>query len=478
MYVLYKTSSCSGYSNRNDFPVNGLNVGSNCGRPDDRMRINASAPANVINEFKNYVREKLADSIFESDLSKFIKNIEENEQIQSFYDVIHLANEFLDLENQYIWLRAQIDFRPFYESMSRRIHKFRETFASWYKYENEIEYLDAAAQAKISSKIPDQKTIWYLHGYLEEIDKDIDDLREAEKKLFENQQNTDDPVKKVIRELDAMIKTNLVLEKHALAIRAAKQHTFPFALDYLHDFVYEIPSQLLTHDIESLKQKAIQQIKDLKRELILSEVTIQSKDTYLFRDEEFGRFALVPPFFIWKYRENRSKIHQLLRSGMILVQAEIRNGSDKYAIMFRDIGIYLKSENPKIQTELDERLRNFQVTMKMVGNSFYRCGQKLYSFPTDESIEIKYSIESSATGIPASLNSSANAKRDLFLSPYGLWSIQLKNIKSELSLRKFENSPIDIELRGNGGYLDSAEYINSNVCTDKLDEFYTLDSIV
>lgn len=279
--------------------MNGLNGGGNCARSDDRMRMNASAPANVINEFKKYAREKLADNIFESNLNKFIKQIEENEQIQSFYDVIHLANEFLDLEKQYIRSRAQIDFRPLYESMSRRIHKFKETFVSWYKYENEIEYLDAAAQAKISSEISDQRTIWYLHGYLEEMDKDIDDLREADKKLLENQQNAYDAVKKCIRELDAMIKTNLVLGKHALAIRAAKQHTFPFALDYLQNFVYEIPSQLLTQDIESLKQKAIQQIRDLKRELILSEVTIQSKDTYLFRDEEFGRSELVYRHFLY-----------------------------------------------------------------------------------------------------------------------------------------------------------------------------------
>lgn len=474
---MYKTSSCSYYLNRNYFPVNGLNS-VNCYRPYDRKRFNASAPANVINNYKKFVREKLSNNMFKSNITKFVKKIENDVQIQSFYEAIHLVNEFSDLENQYFRLSKQINFRPFYASISRRIRKYRDGIVSWDENVNDIEYLYATAQNKLNSKISDQTTVWNLSKFIEEIEKNIEQLKESEKNMLTNSENTVNEVKKGMQELDLLITTNLVLEKYELFIPALKQHTFPFIYEYFHDFEDEIPMSLQTNDIENLKQKAIKQINDVKYKLALSEATLTKKDNYLFSDTEFGEF--VPPFFVWEYDEHKRNIQKMLQGEEVFMSADIVKGYKKYAVKYREIGIFLKAEITEIQNELDERLCNFEVIMKMIGNCYYRCGQRIYTFPTDENIQIKYGMESNTTGIPKLLNDTneASVERDLFLSPYGLWSIQLKNIKNAHNLGKFSYYPINIELRGRGGYLDSDDYIKNDICTNKLDEMYTLNSII
>lgn len=474
---MYKTSSCSYYLNRNYFPVNGLNS-VNCYRPYDRKRFDASAPANVINNYKKFVREKLSNNIFESNITKFVEKIENDVQIQSFSEAIHLVNEFSDLENQYILLSKQIDFRPFYASISRRIRKYRDGIVSWDENVNDIEYLYATAQNKSISKISDRTTVWNLNKFIEEIEENIEQLKESEKNMLKNSENTVNEVKKGMQELDILITTNLVLEKYELFILALKQHTFPFIYDYFHDFEDEIPMNLQTNDIENLKQKAIKQINDVKYNLALSEATLTKKDNYLFSDTEFGEY--VPPFFVWEYDENKRNIQKMLQGEEVFMSADIVKGFEKYAVKFREIGIFSKAKITEIQNELDERLRNFEVTMKMIGNCYYRCGQRIYTFPTDENIQIKYEMDSNTTGTPTLLNDTneASVERDLFLSPYGLWSIQLKNVKNAHSLGKFFYFPINVELRGRGGYLDRDDYVKNDICTDKLDEMYTLDSII
>lgn len=121
---------------------------------------------------------------------------------------------------------------------------------------------------------------------------------------------------------------------------------------------------------------------------------------------------------------------------------------------------------------MEEALKNFEITMAMMGNSYYRCDERIYSIPTDSSISIKHSMDTNCWGIPTNGDRMNDVVDDAFLSPYGVWSIQLKNMKNEMNLRKFENYPIDVQLIGRrGDYLrdDGDEHIKWS-CSDRLDK--------
>lgn len=282
-----------------------------------------------------------------------------------------------------------------------------------------------------------------------------------------------------IKRLDAIVQTNLILEQHELVVNAFKQHYFPFAPLYFGEF--ELPTQFQPNDTDSLKRLAIEQIKALKSGVVLSQVTIQNRDKYLYSNVSFDSnhdLKDAPPFFTWKSDEIFNNTQRLMRGAEIFLNADITKGSNDYAVKFNELIIRLKFANHTMQAEFDAAIKDYHVTFKMVGNSFYRCGQRIYSIPTDSTIVFDYSMKMNLDGRPTNPNDVYNKIIGInFLSPYALWSIQFTNERNATSLTKFENEKIDIEFVGKGQYLKNVPDVTYETCTNDLDNYYYLDSI-
>lgn len=291
---------------------------------------------------------------------------------------------------------------------------------------------------------------------------------------------TDPQLMHIINKMDEIIQTNLVLEKHKFMIHAFKQHYFPFAPLFLDKFY--LPPELCLNNVDALKERAITQIIELYRGIIISDSTLGDKDIHLFSDIQFdsdNENSAMPPFYIWTNQENKNEIQNLLNGEEIVLKANVINGVNKNAIKFNRIGIHLNSPNSTIQTQLNEAIKHFDLTMKMIGGTFYRCDKRVYQVPTDDKVIIEQSMKRDANGIPIKQNDVYRkiSESNYFLSPYTLWSIKLENEKNNVTLNQFENEIIDISLVGRGQYLKTEQSVSSDVCNDHLDKYYFLDSV-
>lgn len=276
-------------------------------------------------------------------------------------------------------------------------------------------------------------------------------------------------------QLCAMIKTNLLLEQYEIASNAFKQHKFPFANIYMD--MLNLPDNLRFADIDGLKHEAINKIEKMREGIQNSNILIEKYDKVVLEND------LI--FYTWKSAEFHDDFGKLLSGEQITLNAEIAKGLNQNAVKFKELEIHLNVINQKAQSELNSKLEDFHVVMTMVGgNSYYRCGKRVYRMSVDENIVIEYSIKKNQNSEPTGKNEVYKKIRngDFFLSPYTMWSIQLVNPKGEPEkfgeLDKFKNQIIDLQLRGNGQYVkNSTDFIN-DFPPDVLDKHYDFDGVV
>lgn len=76
------------------------------------------------NAYKDFVRENLANYIWETVLREFLNTLTENECIKPLYDTAGFINELLSMENQYFRLRNELSFVSFFESLQKRVTEY------------------------------------------------------------------------------------------------------------------------------------------------------------------------------------------------------------------------------------------------------------------------------------------------------------------------------------------------------------------
>lgn len=277
---------------------------------------------------------------------------------------------------------------------------------------------------------------------------------------------------KSIISLNQIIQSNLVLEKYEMAMYSFKEHQFPFALQLAK---FDLPADLQFNNTEILIEKIIDHIEYLKEQVQLSKISIGKYDREIFKDIEFN--SSTTPFFIWKSHDFKNEIEKLFSGEEIVIKADILNGIEQNAVKFNEIGIHIKSSNENTQIELNAELESFNVTMTMIGNSYYRCGARFYSIPVD-SITIEYSMDKNQDGKTKSLNENSRTikNEDYFLGPYAMWSIKLTHQNNDFKkLTKFQYQSIDLELIGRGQYFKDHGLYASEICSSHLDKYYHFD---
>lgn len=119
---------------------NGIDGGNRVGieYPDP---VDLKNPVNTINHFKSFAREYLANNPDQSQLKKFLEDLDENEPILLLYDTLGFVNELIDLGNQYIKLRDSIYFTSFLASLAKRIRKYAQHFSETVENKNILRWL-------------------------------------------------------------------------------------------------------------------------------------------------------------------------------------------------------------------------------------------------------------------------------------------------------------------------------------------------
>lgn len=184
---------------------------------------------------------------------------------------------------------------------------------------------------------------------------------------------------KSIRNLEEIIKSNLVLERYQAAIKSYKQQHFPIAYEDFDEL--NLPEGI--RDTNIAITNAVEKLEYLEKRLKTMKSTVNEHDNHIIEQTNLS-------FYQW---QDSKVISDLFEGKEIIILADVVNGTSKRAVKFSTIGIRFKLSNDRIEDEFQKTLSNFSVTLKMLGNNYYCCGKKIYYFSMDQTIFGAYKWE-------------------------------------------------------------------------------------
>lgn len=296
---------------------------------------------------------------------------------------------------------------------------------------------------------------------------------------------TDDGVthtalKAAISDLRLKIKSNLLLEKYGNALYAYKQHNFPFVAELLNQF--DLAPHMQHNDIQSMKSNAIRYIKGMQNSLQLNQMNVSKYSKYIHTNEKFNSNTKdSTPFYVWSGNQFANDFEKLLSGTEIELKADIRKGLSHNAVKYNDIGIHIKFRNDTKQMEFDAIIPNFRLTMNTTGHNYYRCNDQFYYIPMEDQVSFSYTLRRDQNKW-TNPNEHYNLIKTnhAFLSPYVMWSIKLTREKDGISFDSFQNfdyENIDLELVGEGSYVENDVELKLEVCNKNLEMFYNVDTL-
>lgn len=282
----------------------------------------------------------------------------------------------------------------------------------------------------------------------------------------------DENLRNDVERLQKIIKSNLVIAKWKLAIHATKQHYFPMIVTFLQQ--YKLPVTLQTDDTDSVREHAIQQINNLINDIADKKSMSAEYDDDLYSSAVFNGTEINPAFYRWPYEQFKSEIYQLLLGSPVKIKADIINGVDFNAVKFNEIRIHFKLHNKVLQNEFDNDFGNLTIHMTRFGTNYYRCHNRIYGISIDRDINMEFRY-ANMQWINPNETFEKIKKNTPFLSPYGLWQIQISGNIGVLS--KYQNETMDMELLGRGSFLKHGAY-TASTGNNQLDDYYPFYKII
>ncbi|GFS38774.1 uncharacterized protein NPIL_616951 [Nephila pilipes] len=143
-------------------------------------------PAQIINQYKGYLRENLNDRFKKYSLNTFLQHLDNSRNVRNIYDTSGLVDEMQHIEKQFHALNEGIDFIPFYKSLLNRVSEYSEhpiKAESSVQYKKTLGYLYTAILSRIFN-LKDHSEfnlIVDIKGYLEIVKGDIETLKDMQK---------------------------------------------------------------------------------------------------------------------------------------------------------------------------------------------------------------------------------------------------------------------------------------------------------
>lgn len=302
-------------------------------------------------------------------------------------------------------------------------------------------------------------------------------------RLQEQQLTVNASFRNIFKSLLQNIQENVILELYGAALHSHNQHRFPF--DFMYSSKYELINSL-KFEQQPLTQNALDKMAELEHEIESTKSILGPYDAKRYVNVTFdSTHAILRPFYVWKSNEYKNEITKLLSGEEITIKADITKGLRDSLVKFKRIAINLKSQNKRIQTDLDTELRHFSATLTMVGNCYYRCGNIFFYTSSDDDVVFNHRFKKKSNeqlkGQKFFMKHIIERTRydENFLSPYAMWSIKLENMTGDYGdLNKFSDEILDLELTGTGSLITrDAEYTHE-ICNRHLGKFFSIDNTI
>ncbi|KAF7990944.1 hypothetical protein HCN44_000749 [Aphidius gifuensis] len=288
-----------------------------------------------------------------------------------------------------------------------------------------------------------------------------------------NNKITNDPnLNTAINKLELVLKSNMISQEYDRAMDAFKQYVFPFAELYLGEFSVMYENNNLTNFIEKSRVKITSLQEKLKKETTSLHSKSQS-NTRIDLITLSEKISTIEPYYTWEHDLYGDEISKLLQGQEITLRASTEQVNDRHAVMFNDIGVYFKMTNLSMQAEFDKIISNLYINMTHLGDSYYKCGNKMFimsqppqTFEHNVMPNSDKKFESGNTVYKILTDNRA------ILSPFTMWRLNLFKIGSFNfnQLVKYTNESIDLRLVGTGQYV----YPEPAECNSNLEKYYKL----
>lgn len=300
----------------------------------------------------------------------------------------------------------------------------------------------------------------------------VADISSADREAI---QVNDPELRAALVNLDSTINKNILLGQYKLAIDGFQQSVFPFAGRFIDN--YQLPPSLkVPEDFRELVGMAVEQLGGLLDKIRNFDVSILSIDENVYHSQFDVRYVNTKPFYAWSSNNYSYSIQRLMSGEKVSFLADINSGVPFNAVKFTVAELYIQTENAERQAVLENILRNYDVRMTHMGNSYYRCDNSSYII-NSRAAEIIYSFERH-DDVPLRTNAVyAKIKNGhSVLSPYAMWSIQLENM-NKFNDNSFERlapfaDRVDLFLVGRGQYIKKGY----SDCGNSLDQYYRSDT--
>ncbi|GFS38772.1 uncharacterized protein NPIL_616941 [Nephila pilipes] len=152
--------------------------------PEKAIMLNEHAQ--IINQYKGFLRENLNDRFKKYSLNAFLKDLDNNRNVKNVYNTLGLVDELQQIEKQFHALNQDMDFIPFYKSLLNRVNEYSEhpiKTESSVQYKKILGYLYTAILSRISNLKDHSESdlIVDIKAYLEIVKGDIETLKNMQK---------------------------------------------------------------------------------------------------------------------------------------------------------------------------------------------------------------------------------------------------------------------------------------------------------
>ncbi|CAL8133023.1 unnamed protein product [Orchesella dallaii] len=301
--------------------------------------------------------------------------------------------------------------------------------------------------------------------------------------------SVNDPVIKSMSEKVLFyVKANLFLYEYEMAMGALKQWAFPLASRYLMPSELEgeiqgLESEIKNRNLEATVDIYKRRIEHLSNQLEKYKAIVVGTDEILFKSNFTKENSATGPFYTWKNDEWLHSIEELLSGNPVLFNADIwKSEWSKGAVKFKAIELYLRVQNVTMQNELMKVLNHYHLVMSHSGISYYKFLDNVFVI-RGKSQRLEFSFRRTNSNTPVSQNVVAgkfNSAGDYLLSPFTYWTFQLKDMRrtsQRSDLLKFAPF-IDLELQGDGMYIDESRVDETKLLQLNVNEFYSNENIM
>ncbi|GFU18336.1 uncharacterized protein TNCV_1980241 [Trichonephila clavipes] len=205
----------------------GRNGGSDIPSAPSKAGSTVEAPANIINEYKSFLRETLTDRFKKYSSTDFLNQLDSSNKTKNVYDTLGLINELETLEKQNYKLSEELNFLPFYQSLLNKVNEYavkpkqNEDSVEYYKV---LKFLVTATLSRIYSLkgSSEPNLIIDIKGYLDIIGKDIrslENIKNANVKAIVIKKYTEkykSGIEDKIKEAEGFIKEQLMPEMNLI----------------------------------------------------------------------------------------------------------------------------------------------------------------------------------------------------------------------------------------------------------------------